>query len=366
MTKTRRFPTTQHDHYQDVTDAILAELEAGVVPWRKGWDAGRCGDPFNAVTKHAYRGINRLLLALRQKRHIVSDPRWCSYRQARTQGWQVRRGETGTRIYFYRPVERRRNSSDGQGPDNDARERRFIPLLRAYTIFHASQIDGIPEYVPPGGEDMPWQRPAAVQTILDASGVKIRTGGSQACYIPSDDVILLPPALAFESASEWACTALHELGHASATAARLNRDLSGRFGSDAYAAEEVMVEWTSCMVCAALGLPVDYANNASYLDGWARRMRADKRAIFRAATEAQRIADYILGLHPDYATAHGSSPDNVDNEADRYRAHQRHRRSSLMRQQVAPAPHGSKAAHWRAKAKSTDDVKLPATSVKPV
>jgi len=130
-------------------------------------------------------------------------------------------------------------------------------------------------------------------------------GGNEACYLPHEDVILLPPAHAFESAESWAVTAIHELSHASGARHRLNRELNTRFGSAAYAAEEVLVEWASCMVCSTLGLAVDYTNNASYIDTWLGTwlgvMRADKRAIFRIATEAQRVADYILGLHPDFA-----------------------------------------------------------------
>jgi len=293
--------STRHDHYQEVTDKIIAALESGVVPWRKGWDASKCNVPFNAVTRHAYRGINRLLLDLMQMRRNASDPRWCSYRQAQAQGWQVRRGESGTRIYFYRRIERARRASDGEQNAYAPEDRKIIPVLRAYVIFHASQIDGIADYVSPGTDYLPWRKPEAVQAILDASGIEIRAGGNEACYIPHEDVILLPPAHAFESAESWAVTAIHELSHASGARQRLNRELNTRFGSAAYAAEEVLVECASSLVCSTLGLAVDYANNASYIDTWVGVMRADKRAIFRIATEAQRVADYILGLHRDFA-----------------------------------------------------------------
>lgn len=297
-------PEARRDHYQEVTDKIIAALEAGVVPWRRSWDACKCGGPFNAVTKHAYRGINRLLLGLVQMGRADEDPRWCSYRQAQARGWQVRRGEAGTRIYFYRRIERARRISDADDPASESGERKVIPVLRAYVIFHASQIDGIPEYFPTDPNFLPWRKPEAVQAILDASGVAIRIGGDQACYIPHEDLIVLPPVHAFKSAEGFAVTAIHELAHASGAPDRLNRELSTRFGSAAYAAEEVLVEWASSMVCSTLGLAVDYANNASYIASWLLgAMRDDKRAIFRIATEAQRIADYLLGLHPDFAAA---------------------------------------------------------------
>ncbi|MGH7996996.1 MAG: ArdC-like ssDNA-binding domain-containing protein, partial [Opitutaceae bacterium] len=152
-------PEVRRDHYQEVTDKIIAALEAGIVPWRKSWDASKCGGPFNAVTKHAYRGINRLLLELMQMDQSGDDPRWCSYRQAETRGWQVRRGEVGTRIYFYRRIERARRTSEEEDPASETGNRKVIPVLRAYVVFHASQVDGIPEYLPTDPNNLPWRKP---------------------------------------------------------------------------------------------------------------------------------------------------------------------------------------------------------------
>ncbi len=313
----------RRDHYQEVTDKIIAALEAGVVPWRKSWDASKCGGPFNAVTKHTYRGINRLLLELVQMGWSGDDPRWCSYRQAQARGWQVRRGEAGTRIYFYRRIERSRRSSEEEDPASETENRKVIPVLRAYVVFHASQIEGIPDYLPADANHLSWQKPDAVQAILDASGIEIKIGGNGACYLPHEDRIHLPPVHAFNSAEAWAVTAIHELAHASSAPQRLNRELSTRFGSATYAAEEVLVEWASSMVCSTLGLAIDYADNASYIDSWLGVMRQDKRAIFRIATEAQRVADYILGLHPDFAAMEqgvGADTEHVEPSSSRAEA----------------------------------------------
>lgn len=313
-------PEARRDHYQEVTDKIIAALEAGVVPWRKSWDASKCDGPFNAVTKHAYRGINRLLLDLVQMGQSGDGPRWCSYRQAQTRGWQVRRGEAGTRIYFYRRIERVRRASAGEDAASEPEDRKVIPVLRAYVIFHVSQIDGVPEYLPVDPNHLPWRRLDAVQAILDASGIEIRIGGDGACYLPHEDRIHLPPVHAFNSAVAWAVTAIHELAHASSAPQRLNRELSTRFGSATYAAEEVLVEWASSMVCSTLGLAIDYTDNASYIDSWLGVMRQDKRAIFRIATEAQRVADYILGLHPDFAAIQQDEADTGPADAASSRA----------------------------------------------
>ena len=291
------------DHYQDVTDKIIAALEAGVVPWRKAWDATRCGGPFNPTTRRVYRGINRILLDLCQVLHEEGDPRWCSYRQALAGGWQVRRGESGTRIYFFKPLEVDEAGACEDRPREDRDAKRVIHLLRAYTVFHASQIEGIPPYVGPDTDALPWQRPDAVQTILENSGADIRTGGARAFYDPARDVIVLPPAHAFAQADSWAATAMHEAAHWVGAKGRLDRDLSGAFGTERYAIEELRVEIAAAMVCSILGVAVDYANHASYIDNWLGALRRDKRAIFRAAADAQRIADYLLGFHPDYAAS---------------------------------------------------------------
>ncbi|HTU83953.1 MAG TPA: zincin-like metallopeptidase domain-containing protein, partial [Solirubrobacteraceae bacterium] len=150
---------------------------------------------------------------------------------------------------------------------------------------------------------LPWQRPNAVQTILANSGADIRTGGNRAFYDPARDVIVLPPAHAFAQADGWAATAMHEAAHWAGTKGRLDRDLSGGFGTERYAIEELRVEIAATMICSTLGLTVDYANHASYIDNWLGALRQDKRAIFRAAADAQRIADYLLGFHPEYAAS---------------------------------------------------------------
>jgi N-terminal domain of anti-restriction factor ArdC len=139
MTKPWKRAAHPRDHYQEVTDKIVALLENGVLPWQRQWDAGRCNVPVNAVTKHTYRGINRIVLDMLGIR-FGTDPRWCSYRQALARGWQVRRGETGTGIYFYKRIERNACGEDAEKEGEGRARQPFFPLLKAYTIFHASPL----------------------------------------------------------------------------------------------------------------------------------------------------------------------------------------------------------------------------------
>jgi len=230
------------DHYQEVTDRIIEALEAGTPPWRKPWDPDKAGGPAmprNAVTGQRYRGINVLTLGMSVLAFASGDPRWATYRQAEDRGWQVRKGERGTVGYFFKKLELRGDKRDGSGSDGDEDTVRRIPLLRAFTLFHASQIDGIPDFVPPTIEEAPWRAPEAAGIILVNSGAVVRLGGERAFYSPATDHIQLPPHAAFATAEGFCGTLIHELGHWTGAPSRLDRELSNRFGSHDYAREEL-------------------------------------------------------------------------------------------------------------------------------
>jgi antirestriction protein ArdC len=258
------------DHYQEVTDRIIAALEAGTPPWRRPWDPDKAGGPAmprNAATNHRYRGINVLTLGMSTLAFASGDPRWATYKQAEDRGWQVRKGERGTTGYFFKRLELR----DDTKPEDDEDAVKRIPLLRAFTLFHASQIDGIPDYVPPTIEEAPWRAPEAVEIILANSGAVMRIGGDRAFYSPSTDHIQLPPQSAFATAEGFCGTLIHEMGHWTGAPARLNRDLRNGFGSHDYAREELRAEIGQMMVCGELGIAVsdsDFSNNAAYVASW--------------------------------------------------------------------------------------------------
>ena len=240
-------PHKPRDHYQELTDRIIAALEAGTRPWQKPWDPSKAGGPsmpVNGATGRRYRGINTLVLGMSTLAFASNDPRWCTYKQAAERGWQIRRGEKGTTVFFYKQL----TIDDHRSPESGDDHTRSIPLLRSFTVFHASQIDGIPAFVAPTVEDAPWRRPEAVDIILRNSKAVIRIGGDRAFYSPSTDHIQLPPNSAFESPEGWAATALHELSHFAGAPHRLNRDLSGRFGSDSYSKEEMVAEFSSMTI----------------------------------------------------------------------------------------------------------------------
>ena len=293
-----RTDRSPRDHYAQITDQIVAALEAGAPPWRKPWDPDRAGAPSmprNATTGTTYRGINVLTLGMSPLAFGSGDPRWATYKQAAERGWQVRKGARGTTAFFYKRLEVRETARVDGDPDAT----RHIPLLRGFTLFHASQIEGIGKFVPPTVAEAPWRVPEAAETIIANSGAVVRIGGDRAFYSPATDHIQMPPPVAFKTPTGFAGTALHEMAHWSGHVARLNRDLRGRLEGHEYAREELRAEIGQTMICAELGIgECEFSNNVGYIASWVDVLRSDRREIFRAAADAQRIADYLLAFHP--------------------------------------------------------------------
>ena len=299
------------DHYAAVTDQVIAALEAGTLPWRRPWDTEKTGGPTmpcNATTGARYRGINVLTLGMSPFAFMSCDPRWATYKQAASKGWQVKKGERGTTAYFFKRLE-----VPSEGGAAGGNETKHIPLLRAFTLFNASQMDGPPDYEPPGIEEAPWRAPESTDTIVANSGAIVRIGGEKAFYSTGTDHIQMPPNFAFATAEGYASTILHELGHWTGAKHRLDRDLRNKFGSQDYAREELRAELAQTMVCAELGIAdCNFDNNAAYIASWLETLRSDRKEIFRAAADAQRIADYLLAFHPAYAKRNEAAPGDDD------------------------------------------------------
>ena len=169
--------TDRRDHYAELTERVIAALEAGTPPWQRPWDPDKAGGPSmprNAVTGIRYRGINVVTLGMSPAAFVSSDPRWATYKQAADRGWQVRKGERSTTAYFFKRLEVRDNAA-GEGDEATKR----IPLLRAFSLFHASQIEGIAPYEPPTVQEAPWRAPDAVEVIMAKSGAAVRIGGDK-------------------------------------------------------------------------------------------------------------------------------------------------------------------------------------------
>ncbi len=287
----------RRDHYQEITDRIIAALEVGVAPWACPWDR-RGGRPLNGHSGHVYQGINVILLALLG----YADPRWYTYRQAKQLRAHVRKGEKGTRVVYWKFIDRPGDQQDDDGDDGDCQSRK-IPILRVYTVFNHEQVEW-----PEGGENTRHAPPPIteldVQTgferaasFVQASGADVRHGGVRAYYDLADDHIQMPEVGRFESPDAFWATTLHELSHWTGHADRCARDLTGRFGSEAYAMEEMVAEMAAAFLCADLMIP-GQLQHAEYIGSWLRVLRDDRKAVFTAARQAQTAAGYIQGLEP--------------------------------------------------------------------
>jgi antirestriction protein ArdC len=243
--------------------------------------------PTNATTGKAYRGGNVLNLMIEGMNRGYDDPRWCTYKQATEKGWQVRKGEKGSGIEFWEVKPGR------AGPDDeDAENPRSRLIHRTYAVFNAQQIDGIPPLqLKPR---RPFEIIEAGERILKESGADIRHGGSRAFYRPSDDVVQLPQKDAFVDPPAYYGTAAHELAHWTGAPSRLNRQF-GKFGDPDYAREEIRADMASAMICAETGIPFNPEQTAGYVKNWISVLKDDKNEFFKAAADASKICDHLLG-----------------------------------------------------------------------
>lgn len=281
------------DLYAEVTNKIIASLEAGVAPWIKPWTVAYDPIPLNAGSRRPYRGINTLLLSLQAGLSGYEANAWLTYRQASELGAQVRGGERSTLIVFYKL--RELGQAAVAETQEDVPQPKVVPMLRAYHVFNVAQIDGLPAGYKPAPVVPSWSPLEAAERLLQASGATLSHGGAEAYYSPLDDRIQLPAQGAFKDRASYYGTALHELVHWSGHPERLNRVLSVRFGAEAYIAEELVAEMGSAFLSAQCGIE-GRLQHASYIADWLKVLRSDKRAVFTAATKAQQAADYLQGL----------------------------------------------------------------------
>jgi antirestriction protein ArdC len=279
------------DVHQAVTDKIIATLEAGEAgQWTCPWHRTGGGLPRNALTGKAYRGINTLSLWVGAQAAGFADDRWATYKQWAELGAKVRKGERSTLVVFFKEM-------DPEGEDR----KRFV--AKASYAFNASQVSGAPE----AGEPLPageWTIPEVFNGFVDRTGARITHGGDAAFYQPSEDRIVMPPRDRFPTAHGYASTMAHELTHWSGAKGRLDRDLTGRFKTQAYAAEELVAELGSAFLMAELGLEAEpHPTHSSYIASWIKLLKSDPRAIFTAASAASRAAGFLTSLQVAMAEA---------------------------------------------------------------
>ena len=286
------------DSTQKIADVLIQAIEAGTAPWMRPWAPGETPSPRNAVSGHRYRGVNPLLLMAAG----YTDPRWIGFGQAKAKGGSVRKGEKGTPILRMLPPLTLTDKAGEPMLDKDGNERISRPAVKLLHVFNVSQVDGVefPALAAPKIHE--WDVSAKAEAALKGSGVPLNHGGDRACYSPSKDQIFIPGRSQFPTRLGYYHTALHELGHATGHHTRLGRDgikESGNgFGSVQYAREELVAEITALMAGEQLGTGSTPQHGAAYVASWLKALKNDPKEINRAATAAQKAADWILEHTP--------------------------------------------------------------------
>jgi antirestriction protein ArdC len=278
----------------EVTARLLAAIEHGPGGWVMPWHTTpSLFDVRNAATDNRYRGANTIALAVSALERNFPTGWWATYRQWSEIGGQIRRGETASRITKW--VAPRTTTPDTITDDDGTvlhalGGRRLVP--KVYAVFNAEQVDG---WVAPG--DTPTaehDRDEYADAWIAATGAEIRHGHGHACYRPATDVIEVPDLGRFCDPAAYFSTVCHELVHWTGHPTRINRDLTGRFGDDAYAAEELIAELGAAFACALLAItPSPRDDHAAYLAHWLRILRADPKALFTVAARAQAAVDHL-------------------------------------------------------------------------
>ena len=295
----------KRDVRQEVTDRIIAAVEDNTAPWQRPYDGGPRSGPINAVTGKEYNGGNRMLLATVAP---TGDPRWVTYKQAEEQGWQVKKGEHGIPIEVWKSYEKDREHSSSESPKFGGKEvaasgketRRFA---KYYTVFHASQINGIPPYEMDPSQTHDFDMHAVGEKLFDQnekSAPVLFDSPGQAFYSPKNDDIHLPPRESFLDAGHLYATTAHEIAHSTMAEHRLNRDRLQQFQNGTAsdhslrAKEELRAEMASYIISEKTGIPHHPENHESYVKGWVSILKNDKNEIYHAARDAERMADYVI------------------------------------------------------------------------
>jgi antirestriction protein ArdC len=290
--------------YAEVTERIVRELEQGTAPWVRPWFIHL---PHNAATQHRYNGVNILLLWQQANQEGFKNPGWLTFKQAKDLGGSIKKGAKGTGIVY---TSTHQKSSDTQqtsqteptqhseADESAGNKDTSYRFLKRFVVFNLEQTEGLADHFYHLPEPTkPEDRLERVDTFITNLGATLKHGGNLAAYLKGQDIIVLPHLSSFKSIGDYYSTSLHEHAHWSGHSSRLNRDLNTRFGSQSYAAEELIAEITGAFLCALLGIQGNL-QHATYIGSWLKLLKSDSKALFHAAARATEAAEYLKNLQP--------------------------------------------------------------------
>lgn len=298
---------------EEVAEQFLKALEAKPLEWYKSWQSTDTGRAINITTNKPYKGVNSFWLKHKEYNHGYGDNRWATFKQIKDKGWKLAKGSKGEKVEFYMPIDnyiekaiswdKYNNLSEEEKGEvitkaNGEKVERYSLGTKVYTVFNASQIEGVPKL------DLKLVKnnikaDEVIQRIAEGMKVEIREieNSNKPSYSPSGDYITMPKASQFNSDYYYAATALHELGHSTGHESRLNRDLTGGFGSKKYAYEELIAEITSTFMSEYIETPITEDNmkqHKAYIQSWISAIRNNKNYLFKAISKAEEASDYMI------------------------------------------------------------------------
>ena len=280
------------DVYAIITERIIAMLEQEIIPWKKPWKGGEAGFAKNFLTRRPYTGVNAFLLAMTP----FESPYFLTFKQARDLGGHVRQGEHGFPIIYCNET-----SYTKKDKETGDTETEHVKFLRYYTVFNVAQTEGITIPVPEGvtvKEFHPLEDCEAIRQGYRGSPEIIHKE-QRAYYSPFMDIINMPKPGSFDSEETYYAALFHEMTHSTGHVNRLKREgiyEPHSFGDAIYSKEELIAEMGAAFLCAHANIaPVTLQNSASYIAGWLKQLRNDKKLVVHAAAQAQKAVNLILG-----------------------------------------------------------------------
>ena len=290
---------------EQIANRFIAALQEERIPWHQEWQ--NVIAPYNAVTGRGYRGLNYFWLACIAMDKNYADPRWCTFIQAKDKGWKVIKGEKGTRVEFWSMYDTKTKKKLTPSQVKKLRDTlelsefhdRVKPISNVFTVFNGEQLDGIPKLKVENRRLFSTAKLIELRDrLLKNMELRLREGGNEAFYSPTNDYVNMPMIERFDGAYSYMSTFLHESAHASGAKHRLNRDLSGRFGSESYAKEELRAEIASAFTASATGIKYEQSptmeNHAAYIQNWIKVLENNPNELFAAIKDAEKISDYLL------------------------------------------------------------------------
>ena len=278
---------TKANVYEMVTERIIAELEKGVIPWKKPWTGVRSG-AFNRISKKPYSIINQILL-----KHAGE---YATFKQWSELGGHIRKGEKSEMVVFWKIFEKEETNEE-----TGEKEVKKIPMLRYYNVFHISQVEGVEPLVMPFAEVEPIEEADKIITeYVEREHITFdECASNEAFYSPSRDRVVVPMKEQYTNINEYYSTTFHELTHSTGHKNRLDRLHTGAdaaFGSETYSKEELVAEIGSASIMNLLGIetPQTFKNSAAYIKNWLSVLKNDNKVIVSASSKAEKAVNYIF------------------------------------------------------------------------